>query len=189
VTCGVQDEFLPRLVDTLTGRLAVPEGALVAAGGNATFCDATVAKYLYAWGKLKISGDGQMYPAAFMDMTGWNVRSMACGPATYAIAAEKSAVTWGAAHNNELAYGRNGKKSSANPAKVMALEGMYTHQARALTVPEVAGDESMQRRLSLQIWWLSRGLCLLVGACCLKCAINQGCWFRWCAHAARLEHL
>jgi hypothetical protein len=56
---------------------------------------------------------------------------MACGPATYAIAGEKSAVTWGAAHNQELAYGRNGKKSSANPDKVMALEGMHTHQARA----------------------------------------------------------
>lgn len=126
-----QDEFLPRKVETLTGRLAVPDRALVAAGGNATFCDATTAKFLYAWGKLKISGDGQMYPAAFQDMMGWNVRSMACGPATYAIAAETSAVTWGAAHNTELAYGRNGKKSSANPAKVMALEGMHTHQARA----------------------------------------------------------
>jgi hypothetical protein len=117
-------------VDTLVNRLAVPDGALVAAGGTGTFCDATIAKTLYAWGKLKVSGDSQMYPLAFMDMSGWNVRSMACGPATYAIAGEKSAVTWGAAHNNELAYGRNGKKSSANPDKVMALEGMHTHQAR-----------------------------------------------------------
>jgi hypothetical protein len=127
----VQDEWSPRLVETLTNRLAVPEGAMVGAGGNASFCDATSVKTLYAWGKLKISGDGQMYPQAFMDMAGWNVRSIACGPATYAIAAEKSAVTWGAAHNNELAYGRNGKKSSANPAKVMNLEGYYTHQVRA----------------------------------------------------------
>jgi hypothetical protein len=126
-----QDEWSPRLVETLTNRLFVPENALVAAGGNASFCDATSAKTLYAWGKLKISGDGQMYPQPFMDMAGWNVRSMACGPATYAIAAEKSAVTWGAAHNNELAYGRNGKKSSANPDKVMALEGLYTHQVRS----------------------------------------------------------
>ena len=124
----VQDEWIPRLVETLTNRLAVPDGAMVGAGGNASFCDATTVKTLYAWGKLKISGDGQMYPQAFMDMAGWNVRSIACGPATYAIAAEKSAVTWGAAHNNELAYGRNGKKSSANPAKVMNLEGFYTHQ-------------------------------------------------------------
>lgn len=126
-----QDEFAPRLVETLSGRLGVPDNAMVGAGGNASFCDATTAKTLYAWGKLKISGDGQMYPQAFMDMAGWNVRSLACGPATYAIAAEKSAVTWGAAHNNELGYGPNGKKSSANPAKVMSLEGYYTHQVAA----------------------------------------------------------
>jgi hypothetical protein len=124
----VQDEWSPRLVDTLVNRLAVPEHALVAAGGTSSFCEATSAKSIYAWGKLKVSGDSQMYPQAFMDMAGWNVRSMACGPGTFAIAGEKSAVTWGAAHNNELAYGRNGKKSSANPGKVMDLEGMHTEQ-------------------------------------------------------------
>jgi hypothetical protein len=124
----VQDEWSPRLVDTLVNRLAVPENALVAAGGTSTFCEATSAKSIYAWGKLKVSGDSQMYPQAFMDLAGWNVRSMACGPGTFAIAGETSAVTWGAAHNNELAYGRNGKKSSANPGKVMDLEGMHTAQ-------------------------------------------------------------
>lgn len=126
-----QDEFWPRQVETLTNRLAVPANAVCAAGGTATFADATSAKMLYAWGKLKVSGDSQMYPQAFMDMAGWNVRSMACGPATFAIAAEKSAVTWGAAHNNELGYGTGGKKSSANPDKVMSLEGMHTAQVAA----------------------------------------------------------
>ena len=29
----------------------------------------------------------------------------------------------------ELAYGEKGKKSSANPDKCQALEGIYTHQA------------------------------------------------------------
>jgi hypothetical protein len=48
----------------------VPKGAVVAAGGTASFCDATVAKMLYAWGKLKVSGDSQMYPLQFADMTG-----------------------------------------------------------------------------------------------------------------------
>lgn len=128
---ALQDEFWPRQVETLVGRLAVPENALCAAGGTASFCDATTAKMLYAWGKLKSSGDSQMYPQGFNDMCGWNVRGMACGPGTYAIAAEKSAVTWGAAHNGELAYGMSGKKSSANPGKVLALEGMHTHDVAA----------------------------------------------------------
>ena len=34
----------------------------------------------------------------------------------------------GQAQNGELAYGPAGKKSSANPDKVYALEGVHTHQ-------------------------------------------------------------
>ena len=34
----------------------------------------------------------------------------------------------GQAQNGELGYGLNGKKSSANPDKVYALEGVHTHQ-------------------------------------------------------------
>lgn len=34
----------------------------------------------------------------------------------------------GQAQNGELGYGPTGKKSSANPDKVHALEGVHTHQ-------------------------------------------------------------
>lgn len=34
----------------------------------------------------------------------------------------------GQAQNGELGYGPTGKKSSANPDKVQALEGVHTHQ-------------------------------------------------------------
>ena len=34
----------------------------------------------------------------------------------------------GQAQNGELGYGPTGKKSSANPDKVYALEGVHTHQ-------------------------------------------------------------
>jgi hypothetical protein len=63
-----------------------------------------------------------------MDLSGWNVRSMACGPAHFVVAADESVITWGAGTNGELAYGAEGKKSSANPAKCYALEGMHVHQ-------------------------------------------------------------
>lgn len=59
-----------------------------------------------------------MYPQIMMDLSGWNVRSMACGPSHYVVAADDSVITWGMGHNGELGYGPNGKKSSANPAKV-----------------------------------------------------------------------
>ncbi len=52
---------------------------------------------LMAWGKLKTT-DNTMYPKPFQDLSGWNVRSMACGAATYAVAAsgggDESTITW-----------------------------------------------------------------------------------------------
>lgn len=60
------------------------------------------------------------------DLSGWNLRSLACGPATFAVAADSSVITWGAATNGELAYGKHGKKSSARPDKVCGgLGGLF----------------------------------------------------------------
>jgi len=127
-----QDEFTPRLVETLTGRITVPPDAVVAAGGTSTFCTMTGGQ-LFAWGKLKPSGDNLMYPTMYLELAGWNLKSMTCGSSTFACAAtsgsEKSVITWG--HTNgysELGYGEGGKKSSANPDKCMALEGVACQQ-------------------------------------------------------------
>ena len=49
---------------------------------------------LCAWGKLKTSGDPNMYPKPFQDLSGWNIRSIACGNTTFAIAADQSVITW-----------------------------------------------------------------------------------------------
>jgi hypothetical protein len=48
------------------------------------------------------------------------IRHMSCGPATFAIAADRSVITWGAATNGELGYGPLGRKSSTRPDKVSA---------------------------------------------------------------------
>ena len=121
-----QDEMKPRLVETLTGRIQVPADATVAAGGTSSFCT-MVGGQLFAWGKLKTSGDNLMYPTPYMELAGWNIESMSCGATTYGVAAtygsEKSAITWGGAQYGELGYGEGGKKSSANPDKCTALEG------------------------------------------------------------------
>eukprot|EP00201_Polytomella_parva_P011934 CAMPEP_0175059402 /NCGR_PEP_ID=MMETSP0052_2-20121109/12413_1 /TAXON_ID=51329 ORGANISM="Polytomella parva, Strain SAG 63-3" /NCGR_SAMPLE_ID=MMETSP0052_2 /ASSEMBLY_ACC=CAM_ASM_000194 /LENGTH=477 /DNA_ID=CAMNT_0016324949 /DNA_START=27 /DNA_END=1457 /DNA_ORIENTATION=- len=123
-----QDEFKPRRIDTFTGRNAVPRDAVLSGGQTSSFCLGN-GPCLYQWGKLKVSGDNQTYPAA-SDLTGWNIRSMACGPNTFAIAAENSVITWGQAIAGELGYGPL-KKSSANPMKCEALEGGYVHQVAA----------------------------------------------------------
>ena len=121
-----QDEFSPRQVDTLKGRMpADPSGVVrraccpqgyvatswacglhhlqvvlaspqVACGATSSFCT-MVGGQLMAWGKLKTT-DNTMYPKAFQDLSGWNVRSMACGASTYAVSAsagsEESTITW-----------------------------------------------------------------------------------------------
>lgn len=127
-----QDEHRPRLVETLVGRVSVPADAAVAAGGTSSFVT-TVGGQLYAWGKLKPSGENLMYPTPYMELAGWTIRSLACGTSTFAVAAqagaETSAITWG--HTNgyaELGYGAGAKKSSANPDKCLALEPLDVYQ-------------------------------------------------------------
>lgn len=127
-----QDEFKPRLVETLTGRITVPPDAVLAAGGTSSFCT-MVGGQLFAWGKLKPSGENLMYPTPYLELAGWDLKSMACGSTTFGCAAtsggERSVITWG--HSNgysELGYGEGGKKSSANPDKCMALEGVECSQ-------------------------------------------------------------
>ena len=127
-----QDELKPRLVETLTGRLQVPPDAIVGAGQTASFCSVAGGQ-LYAWGKIKVSGDNIMYPQPYLELAGWSIRSLTCGSSTYAVAAiygdEKATITWG--HSNgysELGYGPGGKKSSANPDKCPSLDGVDTRQ-------------------------------------------------------------
>ena len=52
---------------------------------------------IYYWGKIKTSGDNQMYPKAYMDLSGWSVRTFSCGANTFAVTSETSTVTWGGA--------------------------------------------------------------------------------------------
>jgi hypothetical protein len=42
------------------------------AGGTSTFCMAS-GPQLYAWGKLKVSGDNTTHPTPLEDLSGWNV--------------------------------------------------------------------------------------------------------------------
>lgn len=125
-----KDEFAPKRVETLQARLAVAKDPVISAGSTSSFCTVTGGQ-LFGWGKLKTSGDNFMYPYPMYDLQGWNVRSMACGPNTYAIAADYSVIIWGQAVAGELGYGPDGKKSSANPDKCNALETWHTHQVGA----------------------------------------------------------
>jgi len=128
-----KDEMSPTQVAVMGGdRNACPAGAAVAAGGTSTWAVCGPAPgMLFYWGKTKVTGDSQMYPVPFMELEGWGVRSMACGGATFCVAAERSCITWGQAAHQELGYGDKGPKSSANPKKCDTLEGMTTLKVAA----------------------------------------------------------
>ena len=52
----------------------------------------------------------------FLDLQGWNLRSIACGATTFVACGEDQAIAWGqGAGCGELGYGASGPKSSANP--------------------------------------------------------------------------
>lgn len=130
-----QDEFAPRLVEGMTGRIPADPTHAACAGATATYCTGPGGQ-LYAWGKLKVSGDNTMRPTPVMDLAGWTASSMASGGATFFAAAaandgDKAAVAWGHALHGELGFGKGGKKSSAAPDLVESLRGATIHDVAA----------------------------------------------------------
>ncbi|CAI5533897.1 unnamed protein product [Closterium sp. Naga37s-1] len=122
-----KDEWRPRLVDVFQRQNTLPPTAVVAAGGAFSACTAGGGQ-MYAWGKVKQTGDCWMYPKPLLDLSGWHIRSMACGATTSCVAADSSTISWGLAQHGELGYGPNGAKSSANPKKIDSLEGIHSVQ-------------------------------------------------------------
>lgn len=123
-----KDEFTPKMVEIQGGdRNLIPADAVLGAGSTSTWCSAAQGQ-LYAWGKLKVTGDNTMYPQPVLDLQGWTLRHLACGNTTFAAVGETSTITWGNGAYGELGYGPKGQKSSANPKLVDDLEGKLVHQ-------------------------------------------------------------
>jgi alpha-tubulin suppressor-like RCC1 family protein len=121
-----KDEFSPKMVEIQGGdRNLIPKDAILACGSTSTHVSACMGQ-LYAFGKLKVSGDNTMFPMPQMDLQGWVLRDFASGAVTFATCQNESTVTWGAGAYGELGYGPNGKKSSACPDLVPSLEGKRT---------------------------------------------------------------
>jgi len=126
-----KDEFAPKQVEVQGGdRNLCPPDCVVAAGSVTSWFTALMGQ-MYCFGKLKTNGDNTMYPIPFLDLQGWNLRSVACGATTFAACGEREAITWGqGGGNGELGYGASGPKSSANPKLVDSLSGKMVHRVR-----------------------------------------------------------
>lgn len=107
-----RDEFRPKQIEMFENRMILPTNAKIACGNMTSFATITGGQ-LYVWGKLKATGDSIMYPKPLLEISGWEIRSIACGNGTYAVASENSGITWGTGAYQELGYGPKGKKVSA----------------------------------------------------------------------------
>jgi hypothetical protein len=108
-----------------------PADCVVAAGSTSSWVSALMGQ-MYCFGKVKTSGDNHMYPVPFLDLQGWNLRSIACGATTFVACGEDQAIAWGqGAGCGELGYGASGPKSSANPKLVDSLGGKTVHRVAA----------------------------------------------------------
>ncbi|XRB15830.1 RCC2-like protein [Pseudoscourfieldia marina] len=130
-----KDEMTPRRLETFTNRFVLPDnGKSCRMACGQTFSLITAfGGQLYVFGKPKATGDNIMYPKPLMEISGWTMRSIACG-ATHTVAcSEKSTIAWGSSQYGECAFGAGGPKSSANPKLVDDAEGLVANSCAAGT--------------------------------------------------------
>ena len=82
------------------------------------------------WGKCRgATQNAWMYPQAEEDLRGWSVQAISVGSTHTVVHADSSVIAWGSAcASGELGFGKDGKKSSARPAKVDSLESAVVGQ-------------------------------------------------------------
>jgi len=119
------NELVPRLIKFLDGpRRGIRK---VVSGGQFNMAVAEVAGTVYMWGQYTSSKEANMYPKPVADLSGWNIRHIACNTKGWMIAAEESVL--GCAPSpcfGEMGMGEF-KKSSANPVEITKLDPVYVH--------------------------------------------------------------
>mmetsp|Transcript_1707 Transcript_1707/g.2426 ORF Transcript_1707/g.2426 Transcript_1707/m.2426 type:complete len:456 (+) Transcript_1707:157-1524(+) len=103
------------------------DSASFAVVGEPYFC-------LYMWGITKKSGEAFMYPKQSIQVSGWRIRSVACGKTSTICSSKRTLITWGPSPTyGELGYGSGEgvKKSSTVSKAVDDLEGAMVEQVAA----------------------------------------------------------
>ncbi|OXU20354.1 protein RCC2 homolog [Nasonia vitripennis] len=117
-----RDELVPRLIKYLE-----PPNR----GAKAVFCGSTFSLVLNVhgtmllFGQAKRTGEANMYPKPIQDLSGWDIRCVACSQTSVVVGADESVIAWGCSPTfGELGFGEM-RKSSTTPMEVKALEGLY----------------------------------------------------------------
>ncbi|CAB4068693.1 Protein RCC2 homolog,Protein RCC2 [Lepeophtheirus salmonis] len=117
------NELAPRLIKFLDGpRRGVSN---VTCGGQFNLASSEIAGTTYMWGQYHTSKEANMYPKNIPDLSGWNVRSIACNGKGWMIAADNSVIGVGPSPCfGEMGLGER-KKSSAFPVEIKTLDSLY----------------------------------------------------------------
>ena len=84
------NEMVPRLIKFLDGpRRGIQS---VMAGGQFNLAISEIPGTVYMWGQYTTSKEANMYPKPIADLSGWMVRSLACGTKGWMIAADDSVI-------------------------------------------------------------------------------------------------
>jgi len=117
------NELVPRLIKFLDGpRRGIRK---IVCGGNFNLATSEIPGTVYMWGQYNSTKEANMYPKPIADLSGWNVRSIACGTKGWMIAADDSVIGCSPSPCfGELGMGEY-KKSSAQPLEITKLEGVH----------------------------------------------------------------
>eukprot|EP00924_Labyrinthula_sp_SR-Ha-C_P009688 maker-scaffold_22-snap-gene-3.51-mRNA-1 protein AED:0.01 eAED:0.01 QI:102/1/1/1/1/1/3/104/491 len=126
----------------------------IACGGSSSFAVLGEPYFsLYMWGITKKSGEATMYPKLCDEVSGWRVRSIACGNTSTIVASQRTTITWGPSPTyGELGYGVDGPKSSTKSKAVDDLDKCKTLMvamgySHSLVVVDVGEGENKARKI------------------------------------------
>lgn len=117
------NEHVPRLIKFLDGpRRGIRK---IVAGGNFNLATSEIPGTVYMWGQYNSTKEANMYPKPIADLSGWNVRDIACGTKGWMVAADESVIGCSPSPCfGELGMGEF-KKSSAQPVEITKLDHVH----------------------------------------------------------------
>jgi len=117
------DELVPRLIKYLDGKNRGVRDVVCGASFNLGLSE--IPGMVNMWGIYTPQKEANMYPKPIQDLSGWNVRSIACNTKGWMAAADDAVIAcMPSPCTGELGTGEK-KKSSAQPCIVDTLEGAY----------------------------------------------------------------
>jgi len=117
------DELVPRMIKSLDGKNRGLRDVICGNSFTLGLCE--IPGMVNMWGIYTPQKEANMYPKAISDLSGWNVRSIACNTKGWIAAADDAVIAcMPSPCTGELGTGEK-KKSSAQPCIVDTLEDCY----------------------------------------------------------------